>query len=136
MLITFKNPNIPITSGKDTVLEFMGIILDSTRMEARLPAGKIDRIRTAFEFFHKRKSCTLKQLQSLISTLNSVYKVIPPGLSYLQRIIELTRNVKQPHHHIKLSSGFFKDLEIWNNLLQAGMEPVFSYLLNVPIRTS
>ena len=30
---------------------------------------------------------------------------------------QLTRNVKQPHHHIKLSSGFFKDLEIWKQFI-------------------
>mgnify|MGYP002803586560 FL=1 len=35
----------------------------------------------------------------------------------MQRIIELTRNVKQPHHHIKLSSGFFKDLEMWQQFI-------------------
>ena len=117
MLLTFKNLSIPIAPGKtegpDTVLEFMGIILDSTRMEARLPADRIDRLRTDFEFFRNRKSCTLKELQLLIGTLNFVCKVIPTGRPYLQRIIELTRNVKQPHHHIKLSSGFFKDLEMW-----------------------
>ena len=41
MLLTFKNLGIPIaadkTQGPCTVLEFMGIILDSERMEARLP---------------------------------------------------------------------------------------------------
>jgi hypothetical protein len=121
MSLTFRNLNIPIAPGKtegpNTVLEFMGIILDSTRMEARLPADKIERLNTAFEFFHEKRSCTLKELQSLIGTLNFACKVIPPGRPYLQRMIELTRNVKQPHHHIKLSSGFFKDLEMWKQFV-------------------
>lgn len=121
MLLTFKNLNIPIAPGKTegprTVLEFMGIILDTIRMEARLPADKIERLRTAFELFQKRRSCTLKELQSLIGTLNFACKVIPPGRPYLQRMIELTRNVKQPHHHIKLSAGFFKDLEMWKQFI-------------------
>ena len=121
MLLTLKNLNIPIAPGKTegphNVLEFMGIILDSIRMEARLPADKIERLRTALELFHKRKSCTLKELQSLIGTLNFACKVIVPGRPYLQRMIELTRNVKQPHHHIKLSSGFFKDLEMWKQFI-------------------
>jgi hypothetical protein len=39
------------------------------------------------------------------------------GRLCLQRIIELARNIKQPHHHIKLSAGFFKDLEIWKQFI-------------------
>ena len=48
MMLTFKNLNIPVapskTQGPATVLEFKGIILDSVRMEARLPADKIERL--------------------------------------------------------------------------------------------
>ncbi|CAB4030789.1 Hypothetical predicted protein, partial [Paramuricea clavata] len=70
MMLTFKNLNIPLAPGKTqgpaTVLEFMGIILDSVRMEARLPDDKIERLRAVFNTFQKRRSCTLKELQSLI----------------------------------------------------------------------
>ncbi|CAB4014711.1 uncharacterized protein LOC110254160 [Paramuricea clavata] len=121
MMLTFKNLNIPLAPGKTqgpaTVLEFMGIILDSVRMEARLPDDKIERLRAVFNTFQKRRSCTLKELQSLIGTLNFACKVIPPGRPYLQRMIELTRNIRQPHHHIKLSAGFFKDLEMWKQFI-------------------
>lgn len=82
-------------------------------MEARLPPDKVEQIKTSLASFHSRKSCTLKELQSLIGTLNFACKVIPPGRPFLQRMIELIRNVSQPHHHIKLSSGFFKDLHTW-----------------------
>ena len=32
-------------------------------------------------------------------------------------MIELNRNVFQPHYHIKLSSGFFKDLDMWQEFV-------------------
>ena len=32
-------------------------------------------------------------------------------------MVELTSNVSQPHHHIKLSSGFFKDLQTWKTFI-------------------
>lgn len=121
MLLTFKNLNIPVavdkTQGPKTVLEFMGIILDSERMEARLPPDKVERIQLALASFNRRKSCTLRELQSLIGTLNFAYRVVPPGRPFLQRMIALTRNVSQPHHHIKLSSGFFQDLNIWKQFI-------------------
>ena len=111
MLLTFRNLGIPIavdkTQGPCTSLEFMGIILDSARMEVRLPPDKVERIQTSLSLFESRKSCTLKELQALIGTLNFACRVVPPGRPFLQRMIELTGRVSQPHHHIKLSSGFF-----------------------------
>ena len=72
MLLTFRNLGIPVainkTQGPDTVLEFMGIVLDSQKMEARLPADKVERIQTSLASFQRRKFCTLKELQSLIGT--------------------------------------------------------------------
>ena len=121
MLLTFRNLHIPIagdkTQGPCTALEFMGIILDSEKMEARLPPDKVERIRTSLANFQRRKSCTLKELQSLIGTLNFACKVIPPGRPFLQRMIALTRKVSKAHHHISLSSGFFKDLHMWKEFL-------------------
>lgn len=121
MLLTFKNFNIPIagdkTQGPRKVLEFMGIILDSDRMEARLPLDKVERIKAFLISFQGRKSCTLKDLQTLIGTLNFACKVVSPGRPLLQRMIELTRKVSKPHHHIKLSSGFFKDLNMWQQFI-------------------
>ena len=121
MLFTFQNLKIPIALGKtqglSQVLEFMGIILDTVKMQARLPADKIAHLQGIFEQFQNRRSCTLKELQSLIGTLNFACKVVPPGRPFLQRMIALTRNVKQQHHFIKLNKGFFQDLEMWKNFV-------------------
>ena len=114
MLLTFRNLHIPIagdkTKGPCTALEFMG-------MEARLPPDKVEHIRTSLALFKRRKSCTLKELQSLIGTLNFACKVIPPGRPFLQRMIALTRKVSKAHHHISLSSRFFKDLHMWKEFI-------------------
>ena len=63
--------------------------------------------------FENKHSCTLKELQSLIGSINFACKVVPPGRPFLQRMIDLTRNIKKSHHHIKLNAGFYKDLQIW-----------------------
>ena len=119
MLLTFRNISISIaaskTQGPVKVIEFMGIILDSVRMEARLPANKIERLRAAFDLFQNKRA--LKELQSIIGTLNFACKFIPPGRPFLQRMIELTRNISKPHHDIKLNAGFFKDLEMWKQFI-------------------
>ena len=121
MLSTFETINIPIAQGKtqgpSQVLEFMGILLDTIKMQARLPTDKIEKLHAIFGQFQHRKSCTLKELQSLIGTLNFACKVVPPGRPFLQRMIALTRNVKKQHHHIKLNSGFFQDLQMWKEFI-------------------
>ena len=117
MIFTFKNLNIPIsaakTEGPSQIIQFMSIILDSGKMEGRLPEDKVERIKSALSTFQSQRSTTLQELQSLIGTLNFACKVIPPGRPFLQRIIHLTRGVKKPHHHIKLTTGFYKDIEMW-----------------------
>ena len=121
MLLTFKNLGIPIaankTKGPSTTLESMGIILDTVRTEARLPADKVERIQASLALFQTKKTSTLKELQSLIGTLNFACKVIPPERPFLLRMIKLTRKVSKPHHHIKLSNGCFKDLTMWQQFI-------------------
>ena len=89
------------------------------KMEARLPEDKVERIRSALSTFQSQRSTTLQELQSLIGTLNFACKVIPPGRPFLQRIIHLTRKVKKPHHHIKLTTGFCKDIKMWTILFSS-----------------
>ena len=114
--------NIPIAPRKTfpacTCPEFMGIRLDSNKMEARLPVDKLTRIQEALGQWTTRKSATLQELQSLIGTLQFACKVIAPGRPFLQRIIHLTKGIKFPHWHIRLNSGFRKDISMWQHFLQ------------------
>ena len=105
------------TLGPSQVLEFMGIELDSTRMEARLPADKLQRTRDLLNSFTKRRSVLLVELQSLIGTLQIACKAVVPGRTFLQRMINLTRGVPSRFHHIRLNQEFFKDLTMWKAFL-------------------
>ena len=73
MILSFRNLNIPIsaakTKGPNKVLPFMGIILDSLKIEARLPVDKFEWIKTALCEFRSKQSTTLPEIQSLIGTL-------------------------------------------------------------------
>ncbi|KAK3732477.1 hypothetical protein QZH41_003780 [Actinostola sp. cb2023] len=101
------------TLGPYTVLEFMGIEIDSLKMEARLPADKLERLRVTLNSFSSRRSARLVQLQSLIGTLQFACRVVIPGRTFLQRIIHLTRGVTSRFHHIRLNAEFFRDIAMW-----------------------
>ena len=122
ILHLFTDLNIPIAPGKtfpaSTSLEFMGVLLDSNAMEARLPLDKLTHLQAALHQWKRRKSATLQELQSLIGSLQLACKVVALGRPFLQRIIFLTKGVKFPHWHIRLNSGFCKDIKMWQDFLQ------------------
>ena len=78
------------TIGPSQKIGFMGIIVDSVRMEARLPQDKLVRINQLLKTFKNRRSARLVELQSLIGTLQFACKVVVPGRTFLQRAINLT----------------------------------------------
>ena len=57
------------TLGPSQVLEFMGIVIDSNRMEAWLPEDKLTRIKQLLNSFTNCRSARLVDLQSLVGTL-------------------------------------------------------------------
>ena len=105
------------TVGPDTVLQFAGITLDSVNGEARLPVEKLQKCRMLLHNFYKRRTVRLKELQSLIGLLNFTCQVIVPGRAFLRRLIDLTKGVRQPHHHIRLCKGLKQDLLLWIRFL-------------------
>lgn len=123
MLLTFKTLGIPIaehkTEGPSHVLDFLDIFLDSVKMEARLPDDKLCRLRCDLSSWASTKSTTLRELQSLIGTLNFACKVVSPGRAFLQRMIQLTRGIKKPHHHIRLNHSFQQDIAMWQTFLDS-----------------
>ena len=90
------------TVGPATVLQFAGITLDSVRQEARLPEDKLLKCRAMLQNFQAWRSVCLKELQSLIGLLNFTCVVVVPGRAFLRRMIDLTKCVNNPHHHIDL----------------------------------
>lgn len=125
MLKKFKSMceyvGIPIaeekTFGPSTVMEFLGITLDSDRMEARLPKDKLHRCNNLISEYKNRKSITLRNLQSLIGTLQFATSVILPGRTFLRRLIDLTIGVKRNNYSIRLKKDARLDLCMWEKFL-------------------
>lgn len=121
VLTLFEELNIPLAPKKTfrptQVLEFMGITLDSVKMEARLPEDKLHQTRVMLAAWSSRRGCHLRELQSLIGTLQFACRVISPGRPFTQRIINLTRGVPETKQIIRLSQEFRKDILMWQIFL-------------------
>ena len=99
--------------GPTTCLEYLGILLDSSALEARLPPDKLQDIRAALEQWANRTESSKHDLLSLIGTLSFAAKVVPAGRTFLRRIIDLSTTVQGPDDTITLSHTFQLDLQWW-----------------------
>ena len=116
-----KFPGVPIaeekTVGPGTTLEFAGIELDSVHQEARLSLDNLTKCRTLLHQFYKKRSVTLRELQSLIGLLNFCCSVVILGRAFLRRLIDLTTGLTRPHHHIRLNREAKLDIRMWLDFL-------------------
>ena len=112
---------VPLSADKtyppSTVMEFMGITLDSDRMEARLPGDKIIKMRNMLLEFSNKRACTLKELLSLLGLLNFACSVIKPGRAFLRRLINLCIGVTELHHFVKIDQEAKLDIAVWLEFL-------------------
>lgn len=106
------------TEGPSTQLEYLGVTLDTDRMEIRLPSQKVDRILETIASFSSRKTCTKRELLSLLGHMNFASKAIRHGRSFVAQLIALSTTVKKLHHHVTLSAAIRSDLQMWATLLR------------------
>lgn len=109
---------VPIKSDKTvlpcTTISFVGIELDSIKMEKRLPQDKLQKIRYTLDLFRHKKKVTLTELQSLIGLLSYACSVVSPGRPFLRRIIDLTVGLRKPYHKRRLNQEARADLNAWH----------------------
>lgn len=114
---------IPISIEKtfkpSKVMDFVGITLDSTAMEARLPLEKVHKCYSLIQDFLERKSCKKREMESLIGYLNFTCSVVLPGRAFLRRLISSIMGVRQPYHFIKISAEMKSDLAMWKSFVSS-----------------
>ena len=114
--------NVPIaedkTEGPVTVLTFLGLELDSDEMVVRIPHDKIIEIKNKINAILNRKKCTLREMQSLIGSLNFACRAIAPGRPFCRRLIDSICGLTKPHHYLRVGSHIRLDLTMWLNFFE------------------
>lgn len=96
----------------------MGLELDYIKFEIKLPEDKLLRLQEVNNVFKRKCTAILRELHSLICLLNFACLVIPPGRTFLRRIIDLMKGIKKPYHHRRLNSEARADLLAWSNFIE------------------
>ena len=105
------------TEGPCQVITFLGLEIDTVHREVRVPQRKVVALREKIQACLERRKLTLKEIQSLIGSLNFVCRAIAPGRAFTRRLISLTRGIKKPHHRVRISPGAKLDLLVWLEFL-------------------
>ena len=105
------------SEGPATCLTFLGIELDSSLQQLRLPLTKLQDITSLTKSWLGKRSSTKRELLSLIGKLAFAAKVVPAGRLFLHRLIHLSITVRRLHHLIRLNTDARADVVWWDRFV-------------------
>jgi hypothetical protein len=122
LLSIFQSLNLPYslskTVGPAKALEYLGIVLDTQAMEARLPRDKLERLTNLVRSFLHRTKCRKQELLSLLGHLNFAARVIAPGRSFMSRLFRVAHSTDHLFKRVFLNHECKEDLRMWAHLLE------------------
>ncbi len=117
----FHDLRIPLaahkTVGPATCLEYLGITLDSIKMEARLPTEKIVRITQIIESVLNRTRVSKRQMLVVLGHLNFAMQVIRPGRSFISYLLQLAHSVPNLQDQVTINEHCQLDFHMWREFL-------------------
>ena len=103
--------------GPSQCLTFLGIVLDTQHMEARLPPDKLSCIRSQLSAWLPQKKATKWEVLSLVGLLQHACKVVRPGRSFMSRMYSTATKLKHLSHFTRLNKNFRSDLYWWHTFV-------------------
>ena len=105
------------SEGPATCLTFLGIELDSSLQQLRLPLTKPQYTTSLTISWLGKRSATKRELLSFIGKLSFAVKVVPVVRLFLRHLIHLSTTVRRLHHRIHLSTDARADIAWWDQFL-------------------
>ena len=100
-----------------TCLIYLGYVLDSLKLELRLPREKHNKVLNELTFWSIKRAGRKRKLLSLIGLLQHCAQAIPLGSPFLCRLIDHTHCVKQLDHFACLPPWEKDDIDWWYRLI-------------------
>ena len=117
-----KRLGVPLADEKlvdaCTCLTFLGIEIDTRLGMLRLPAEKLSRFKFTVAQWVEKKTCTKRELLSLIGQLQHASAVVRPGRPFMRQIIDLSKSVSKLTHHIRTNCRARSDIMWWHIFLE------------------
>ena len=101
-------------AGPSHCLTFLGIIVDTQQMQARLPDDKLNHIKLQLSIWLHKKKATKRQILSLVGLLQHACKVVRSGRTFVARMYNTAAKVKKLTYFSRLNKSFKSDLYWWH----------------------
>ena len=98
---------------------FLGVEIDSTSLEMRLPSAKLEELKSDLADFKLRRHASKKQLQSLAGKLNWASAVVRGGRVFLRRIINGVMRLKHDWHKLQIAGEILLDITWWHDFMSS-----------------
>ena len=107
--------------GPVTTLTFLGITLNTVKMEARLPDDKLRELRALLDTLSATRRISATKLDSFLGKLAFAASVVLPGRTFTRRLWDTAKRFhKVPRHYsITLDNESFQDIKWWKLLLDS-----------------
>ena len=109
--------NVPMapdkTEGPSEVLVFLGLELDSNEMVVRIPVDKIKEVIAKIQAIVGKDKAKVKEIQSLIGSLNFCCRAIVAGRPFCRRLINSICGLTKPFHYVRIKKSVRLDLSMW-----------------------
>ena len=99
--------------GPSEVLTFLGLEIDTVRMEVRLPQEKLSQMRALLKRWRGMRSCKRRDLESLVGSLNHACRAVRPGRAFKRRLQDVMTTVKRDGRRVRLNAAARADIEWW-----------------------
>ena len=110
----FDRLHVPVApekvKGPATQLTYLGIEMDTENLILHLPENKLSTLKEMIGEWLTRKSCTIRNLQSLAGKFLHAFKVVHPGWTFLRRIFELLKGCGRNQSFVCRNAAFKSDL--------------------------
>jgi len=100
-----------------TALPFLGIVLDTVKMEARLPAEKLLKLRQEVAMWLDRMDAKKREILSLVGSLQHATKVVRHGRAFVSCMYSTAAKLRKLHFNTGLNVEFRSDLCWWHIFL-------------------
>ena len=105
------------TVWASTRIVFLGLLIDTVLRMVFIPMDKIQKALTMVNWMMRKRTVTIKQLQSLTGFLNFLCKCVVPGRAFNRRLYSLATCGMKDNLHVNVTREVKQDLLLWQIFL-------------------
>ena len=101
-----------------TVMSFLGVLCDTDNFMLQITPDRLTELRSYLEWWRKKKSASLKEVQSLAGKLNFVCYTVRSGRVFLSRILHFLRSFSGKPGSRLVDPAIRKDVSWWAEFME------------------